>query len=412
MATNKTPTILYVDDEESNRFAFHATFEDDFDVVCAPDAATALQYLEKNEVAVIMSDQRMPVMQGDELLDQVRSRWPKIIRMMVTAYADLQLILRAVNDGLVARYVVKPWDESEVREVLRWGIQAYEMASGSIGQAVQARLLESERLATLGAIQASFLHELGTPLSYVSGSVSELALLEDFQEDLLRLIDMQPKKQEWRWRPLRQLLTDFPEVLDNLKTGSSLLSHLRDDVRKLLGSSRSSHAQRCSGGEVERAIQFALAVNKKEASLARAVLRAETPKVIPAVAIGMENLMLILINLVRNAVQALSPGKSGNEVVVRVELRNETAMAFVVSDNGEGMSESLLQSVGKQFVTTRPEGMGLGVFKCRSLAESVGGTLTYTSSPSTGTSAEVLIPLISPETSRALGGEDAPAVRN
>jgi signal transduction histidine kinase len=393
MTSEHSAVILYVDDEESNREIFSAVFDGEFKVVCVDGARAALEYLEHHNVAVIVSDQRMPGMQGHELMEQVRELWPATIRMLVTAYADLKIILRAVNDGLVVRYVVKPWDAEEMRELLHWGLEAHEIALVTPGEALQARLLESERLATLGAIQASFLHELGAPLSYITNSVSELSMIEEFRQPLTRLLARQGNDGVVDWGRLRDFLGDVPEIIENLRMGGNLLVHLRDDVRRLISPWQGSEDVSCSGQDVERAIRFALAVNRMEASAVRAKLLPRLSPQIPAVSISIENLMLILINLVRNAIQALSEDGAVNEVIVELGREDEETLLLSVSDTGKGMDEELTDKIGKQFVTTRPEGMGLGVFKARSLAEAAGGSLRYHSEPGVGTTAKLRLPV-------------------
>ena len=74
-----------------------------------PTPTTALQLMEANDVAVLVTDMRMPKMNGEQLLRIVKERYPQTIRMVVTAYSDVDPILRAINEGLVARYIVKPW---------------------------------------------------------------------------------------------------------------------------------------------------------------------------------------------------------------------------------------------------------------------------------------------------------------
>ncbi|HEU4732468.1 MAG TPA: response regulator, partial [Kofleriaceae bacterium] len=125
MTTTRTgPIVLYVDDERGNRVVFEQSLSAEFNVVTAQSAAEALELLDHHDVAVIVSDMRMPSMTGDELLRIVKERYPQVIRMVVTAYADVEPILRAINEGLVARYIVKPWIRTELVQVLRWAIEA------------------------------------------------------------------------------------------------------------------------------------------------------------------------------------------------------------------------------------------------------------------------------------------------
>lgn len=107
-----TPTVLYVDDEEGNRQAFISAFRRQFRVFTACSLQEAWEVLTRNEVHVVLSDQRMPGTVGTELLQLVRERFPSIRRMLVTGYTDLQAVVDAINQCGVSKYISKPWDPS------------------------------------------------------------------------------------------------------------------------------------------------------------------------------------------------------------------------------------------------------------------------------------------------------------
>ncbi|MCP4449764.1 MAG: response regulator [Myxococcales bacterium] len=388
-------TILYVDDEVGNRVVFDATFADDFDIVLVDSGETALEYLEENEVAIIVSDQRMPGLSGDELLTQVRQRWPRTIRLIVTGYADVDTILRAVNEGLVARYVVKPWDQHQLRDILRWGLEAYDLTAQDHGEVIQARLIESEKLASLGAMHLSFMHEIGTLLSYMTSSVAELNTIVEYQEDLVEVIGADSSRPSEHWHPLLSFLNDSAEILENLNVGTSLLSHLRAEVTRLISGVPGSTTMECAGDDVRRAVEFAISANRAEAVLTKVDVRSESLASVPPVAISVEDLMQVIINLTRNAIQSHSPDAQGNEVIIRVTSELDKRVATIsVIDNGEGMSPELLSKVGRQFHTTKKTGTGLGTYRCRILLSRVGGSLTYQSDLTKGTTATITLPLV------------------
>ncbi|HMC97651.1 MAG TPA: ATP-binding protein [Flavobacteriales bacterium] len=107
--------VLFVDDEESNLKAFKSSFRRDMDVLLARSGAEALGILDKEEVHVVVSDQRMPVMTGSEFLSIVRERHPKAMRMLLTGFADLEAVVAAVNKGGIYSYATKPWDENDLK---------------------------------------------------------------------------------------------------------------------------------------------------------------------------------------------------------------------------------------------------------------------------------------------------------
>lgn len=110
--------LLLVDDQplvlQSLRLLFH-----DYDVLTAESAFEALQQLKLHpDVGVIISDQRMPGMEGIELLRRVKTNYPQIIRILLTGYADIDAIIASVNEGEVFRFVAKPWNAEKLRNIV------------------------------------------------------------------------------------------------------------------------------------------------------------------------------------------------------------------------------------------------------------------------------------------------------
>ena len=117
--------VIVVDDEPDQLQAFRLNFRRDFDLHLANSGAEALELLEQEEAAVLLTDQRMPGMTGVELLEQAKVKRPNTVRMVVTAYKDASSILDAVNKGDVYRYVVKPWNADELRITIQRAIDSY-----------------------------------------------------------------------------------------------------------------------------------------------------------------------------------------------------------------------------------------------------------------------------------------------
>lgn len=113
--------ILYVDDEEQALKYFRMAFENDFRVLTAAsaDAGWALIEAQNPPIGVLVSDQRMPEKTGIQLLQRVRRVQPDIVRLLATAYSDLNAAIEAVNSGAIYKYLVKPWDVRELRITLR-----------------------------------------------------------------------------------------------------------------------------------------------------------------------------------------------------------------------------------------------------------------------------------------------------
>ena len=94
--------VLYVDDERANLLVFRHNFSDQFTVLTADNGKEALEILRRENVAVLLTDQRMPSMTGVELAEKVQAAHPEVVRMIVTAYADVHAAIEAINRGQVS----------------------------------------------------------------------------------------------------------------------------------------------------------------------------------------------------------------------------------------------------------------------------------------------------------------------
>ena len=137
------PCVVYLDDDAGNRQAFHAAFRKEFKVLLAASLPEAWQLIEMHQVHVIIADQRMPGITGSEALSLVRQRHPNIRRMLVTAYADMQAVVDALNQGGACYYIHKPWEADEVRRAVNNAFA--EMKAEAERAAYTAQLIESNR---------------------------------------------------------------------------------------------------------------------------------------------------------------------------------------------------------------------------------------------------------------------------
>jgi two-component system, NtrC family, response regulator AtoC len=119
--------ILVVDDEADNLDAFRFNFKRSFQIHTATGGDEALEILAANDVAVIVTDQRMPKMTGLELLRAARPIRPDAVGIIVTAYTDVEVLIEAINLGQIYRYITKPWDGKEVRGVLQQAIERHHL---------------------------------------------------------------------------------------------------------------------------------------------------------------------------------------------------------------------------------------------------------------------------------------------
>ncbi|MBD2194227.1 MULTISPECIES: response regulator [Calothrix] len=120
--------ILVVDDEPDNLDLLYRTFRRDFQVLKADSGMNALQMLAaEGEVAVIISDQRMPEMKGTEFLSKTVPQFPDTVRIILTGFTDIEDLVEAINAGQVYKYITKPWDPGELKAVVQRAAETYDL---------------------------------------------------------------------------------------------------------------------------------------------------------------------------------------------------------------------------------------------------------------------------------------------
>ena len=140
-ATVTPPTVLLVDDEPSVLSALRRLFRSQgYRIEQATSGAEALLVLAMQPVDLVISDMRMPEMDGAALLAQVRQSHPSVVRILLTGYADISATIAAINQGAIHRYIAKPWDDQEMLLV--------------VGEALRRRELELENARLLSITQA------------------------------------------------------------------------------------------------------------------------------------------------------------------------------------------------------------------------------------------------------------------
>lgn len=379
------PCILYVDDERANRVVFEQSFNKTFRIRVVPSASEALELLKTESVGVIVTDQRMPGMSGNELLIRVKELYPDIVRIVITAYSDLDVLLRAVNEGLVSRYIVKPWDRTELEQLLTWSMQAFMM--GRNNQALQLRLVQTERLVTLGSIHAAVIHDINQPLSYLITNAHRLKQLAVTAEALKDFVEMRSgDATEGDRAHVAELAKEMPEIASDILEGCNVILGLTSSVRRLL---KPSNENEIKSTEPLPVIRYAMSVCRDIAVQARGVISYDGPMTLPNVRIGSVELTQVLINIIANAAHALSQRKQvGGRVIIRA-FEMDGMVRFVVSDDGPGMTPEQLAKVGTPFYSTRSEGTGLGVMQCRRLIEGAQGSFKIESELGRGTTVTV-----------------------
>jgi signal transduction histidine kinase len=367
--------ILYVDDDRANLVVFQASFAGELDVIVASSGAEALGVLARDpEIALLVTDQRMPGMSGTELAERVRKDHPDVVRYLITAYADLGAAIDAINVGQVQRYLKKPWDRDELRQQLREGIELYTMRRRV--RELERRMREVERVYALGVAAASIVHELRNPLSVVLGYV------DIGRHQLERLAVATPSAR-------LDLVSEIEQTLDGTEEAATRMGEITRGVE--LTTRRSADAGRADLGDVVD-LTLRLVLNELRH---RAVTSIDVTRGLP-VPVSSSRLGQVALNLLLNAVQAIPTGRrvATAHVRISVERTPDRRARLVVADSGPGVPDQLKAKIFDPFFTTKADGgTGLGLAISRQIVEEGGGTLTVEDTPGGGATFVVELPL-------------------
>ncbi len=343
--------ILYVDDEAPNIVVFESTFGEEFEIVCASSGEQALELLDRLPIGVLLADQRMPGMSGIDLCERVREWHPDVVRILVTAYSDQATAIDAINRGGLHRYLTKPWDAWEVRQILAEAVTRVQLQR-TVG-ALRATIAERERMVTRGFLRARILYDLANVTTTLLMTSSNLEHHVKQAEEHL------PEK----------LRGDVDQEMAELRRALGYLVQLHDKTRSVLA--RPKPALHRVATLVTEAVEL---VRPEVGRVARFVT--DVPEDLD-VWVDRTDFTRILLNLFQNARRAIeSGGASPGEIRVDVTPEGET-VRLRVADSGVGIDPALRERVFRPDtpLASRSLGTGLGLPICRELARANEGEL-------------------------------------
>jgi two-component system, response regulator PhcR len=359
--------VLLVDDEPQALKWFARQYGDEFVVLTAGGVTEALALLDErgHEVAVLLTDYRMPRQDGVVLLSAVRQRYGHVSRLLMSAYADKDVAMAAVNQGQVEQILEKPLDEALTRQVLRDARQACHLR-------LRNQTLLQRRDETLRETLGFLAHEVGTPLATVSGYLH--AMKERQQAPTCGNSELVCVTQR---RP-----GEFEAMLDAAQRRTEYAQSL---VATFVRTARDAyHADGSAtelAGDLVRSVQEGYPFDSDEA----AWLRCEVVQDFSLP--GQRDLLyLVMCTLVKNAVLALHTALPPEPRIRIVVDAVPGAQRIRVSDNGPGIVADVLARLTREPVTTRSGsgGSGMGLVFCQRVMTSLGGWVEVQSEPGGG----------------------------
>ncbi|WP_207428843.1 ATP-binding protein [Pedobacter sp. SYSU D00535] len=353
--------VLYIDDELNNLVGFKASFRFSYHVYTAINTTEAVEILSaQQDIRIIFCDQRMPDKTGVEFFEEIRSHFPHPIRILLTAYADIEAVISAINRGHIFRYVKKPWVEADIISAIEEGNKFF-MANSML--AVKNDELQ-KAYNELDKFAYSVSHDIRGPLSGILGAIRVVRHLDDIKDikEMLYLMENSVKK----------LDTFILSVHDyyNLQRGELQIKEI--DINYLFKDLEDLFRVSITANQ----ISFITKVNQ------HAAFRCDEM-----------TLKLILNNLIANAVkyQRLNCDQKMVELTANVE---RTSATFIIKDNGIGIEEKHITEIFNLFyrATSQESGSGFGLYNVKDALLKLNGDIKVSSVVDEGTIFTVTIP--------------------
>ncbi|HZS42048.1 MAG TPA: ATP-binding protein [Polyangia bacterium] len=366
------PAVYVVDDDPlvTDSLSRALELETDWRVFAFNDGARALEAMPAAPPDVVLSDFKMPGMDGIAFLGRVRAAYSDAVLILLTGYADKESAIRAINEIGIWQYVEKPWDLGDLLVKIRQGLERRALVSElrAKNTALEARLGEleraheelvrAERLAAVGRVASGLAHEIGNQLALVGYA------------------------EEIRDRSKDPELAEFARVIISAqKRLAALVDEIKDFARGAVGNySREP-------GDVAAAVEEALGILRFDADVKSRRVSLEVKRR-PLALLHRGKIAQVVVNLVRNAVHATP---QGGEVHVIVDEQDGAAL-ITVADRGAGMPPDVVARLGEPFFTTKERGSGLGLGISRRIVDEHGGRLDVRSHPGEGTEVTMRLP--------------------
>jgi two-component system, probable response regulator PhcQ len=381
----KRYAILYVDDEEKSLKYFVRAFEDQFRIFTAANAKEGLEQLEqhKDDIGLLMTDQRMPGEKGVWLLEKARQLRPRIIRILATAYADMDAAIAAVNTGAIYKYVTKPWDPPQLENTLKRGLEFF-MVQHERDQLLREKMsvlhnmMIADRIVSLGLLAAGLSHHIRNSLVAVK-TFLDLAPSKMEEEK----IDMEGLRNPDFWREyytnVQGQIEKINNMLKDLWTASETPTfefsdqvQLRSVVADCIG--RLGDAFAAKGIQVNNAV----------------------PESLPVLNVDKPKFYRLFELLLKDELATLPPGKTLNFSATLLEPRPGGGRVQIqVRDNGPGLPKEALRLVFDPFVvrSDSPMEYGIHLMACYFIVHHHGGQIDARSAAGEGTTFTITLPL-------------------
>ncbi|MGA2868592.1 MAG: hybrid sensor histidine kinase/response regulator [Verrucomicrobiota bacterium] len=386
--------VLYVDDEERSLTNFTRAYGEEFRILTATSAQEGLNLFEQHadEIGILMTDQRMPGEKGVWLLERARQLRPRVLRMLVTAFADMDAAISAVNTGAIYKYITKPWDPVQLEMTLRQGLEFF-MVQGERDQllhekmSVLRNMMIADRIVSLGLLAAGLSHHIRNSMvavkTFLELAPIKMAEERDSASSGLRDPDF--------WREYHH------NVQGQIEKVNVLLADLRT-------ASENNKAGEPYPDEIhlKAALSLRLEAMADAFGARRITIENQIPDSLPLMRVDKMKFDRLFDLLLKDELAMLP---AGSRIALTAETQGQE-MIIRLTDNGPALPPTALQVVCDPFTVTSgvPSEYGINLMACFFIAHHHGGKVEAHSQPG-GNTFTVRLPL-KPERIAAASSED------
>ena len=391
-------TVLIVDDEVEILNLMETLLEmNGFKVVRAESGKQALEITKEISLAAVVSDYRMPGINGVELISSLNKRHPNTPMIIATGFADVDIAIDAINKGGVYKLIRKPWDPFELLQEVKAAvdfrnsersrkrleeklkeqneileerviertselnnvIKDLQKANDIITETYQ-HLLQSDKLATLGLMAGTIAHDIANPLTVVMARARLIKMKNVLDEKSLAGIDVIIKSSK-KIEKLIFSITGFAKKSSNEFFHFNVLDVLNESLLMLSKSFKVNSIELNEKYEIE----------------------------VPKVWGDPNKIEQVFTNIIQNALQAMQKNGRLDIEVIKID----KIIRVIIRDSGPGIPKNKITEIFEAFYTTKEEGTGLGLNICKRIIEEHGGEINVESILGKGTQFTIDLPL-------------------
>lgn len=360
--------VLFVDDEQNILNTLKIELRGcDFELLLAYSGAETLKILEKEQISVVISDMRMPEMNGVEMLTKVRELYPQTIRMILSGYSEINSILASINEGKIYRYITKPWDIEDLKIIIKQALEYYDI----IDERNQLKKLDKLKDDFIGLVT----HELNTPitviLSYIDALYLKVAETEEEKQDFYKLILSETKK-------LHQIVTDIITI-SQVESGLLKFKYTKVEINELIRNVVTN---------------FLSAAQQKNISLE--IIDELNSSII--LKIDEEKIKQVIKNLIDNSINFTNEKGIISVTLSEYYKNKEKYMKVSIKDSGIGISSENQKVIWDRFkqiesIYNHSKGLGLGLPMAKGFIEAHKGKIWVESELGKGSEFSFILPI-------------------